>query len=78
MLVTFGIFMLLLVSIGIVVYWCCWCYNIILVLLYHCRSLCPQSADGLEDIDDALVLHSLQHNRQGDEDAGPADARTAR
>ena len=49
-----------------------------LVLLYHCRSLCPQCADGLEDIYDSLVLHSLQNNWQRDEDAGPADASTGK
>ena len=42
---------------------------------YHCRSLGPQCAHGLEDINDAFILHSLKNNWQRDEDAGPADAR---
>ena len=44
--------------------------------LDHGWPLSPESPDGLEDIHHSLVPDPLQHDAQGDEDAGPPDAST--
>ena len=44
--------------------------------LDHGRPLGPEGPDGLEDVDDPLVLHPLQHDRQADEHARPTNPRT--
>ena len=51
--------------------------KLILILgLYHGWTLSAKSSNGLEDIHHALVLHALQHDAEGDEDAGATNAST--
>lgn len=45
--------------------------------LHHGGPLCSQHFDSLEDVHSTFVAHPLQHNTEGDEDAGAAHSRTA-
>lgn len=44
--------------------------------LHHSRPLGPERLDCLEKIDHSFVPHPLQHDAEGDEDSGPANAGT--
>lgn len=44
--------------------------------LDHGRPLCPEHLHRLEDVNHAFVAHSLEHDAEGNEDSGPADAST--
>lgn len=52
-------------------------YLVLVLGLDHGGPLGAESADRLEDVHHPLVLHPLQHDGEGDEDAGPADPGTA-
>lgn len=46
--------------------------------LHHCRTLCAEVADGLEHVNNTLILHALQDLTQGDKDTGTSNASTER